>query len=91
MADTTVSQPIPRLRQVGNSFRCFPVSTQLVAGNIQNRFQEWVQITDDPYVLSIVSEGVKLDFVPNPDLSYSMPVHNFSVAEKNAIRGVFES
>ena len=45
--------------------------TNYKAGNITNYLDNWHKITDDPVILSIVREGLKVDFETQPDFHAS--------------------
>ena len=39
------------------------VNNKFCAGNLRNFNQNWMKLTTDPFVLDIILEGVKLDFI----------------------------
>ena len=53
-----------------------------IPGNIKNCYDEWAKLTTNSYILSIVRHGLLLDFIEHPDLSYTVPTHNFSPEQK---------
>ena len=69
-------------KQEVNHFDLHLDSLAFKAGNVQNRFQQWMEITQDPYVLSIIKQGVLLDFSPDPDLVCTSRKHIFSGKDK---------
>ena len=52
------------------------------AGNVRNKLVRWHQITDDPFVLNIITAGVCLDFIPHPNLYHCDPKQVFPGKDK---------
>ena len=53
---------------------------RLVGGRISNFIEEWRKITSDPWVLSVVQEGLRLNFT-TPPRQESVKITKFSTTE----------
>ena len=82
---TQVRRQKPQRGTVSYSF----VNIKFCAGNLRNFHRNWLKLTTDPFVLDIISEGVKLDFIAK--LTTPMPIlQKIGHAKVSAISGEVE-
>ena len=59
-------------------------------GKIQLHYNEWENLTDDKFILNIVRQGLRLEFVNKPPNQLKFPSHCFNKIEEEIIQAEIE-